>query len=353
MMNYIKIILIIIGALIGAGFASGQEIYVFFYSYGIEGMLGIIVSSFILGIIIYKSLIVIKKNNIRNYKEFLENIMPKNINGKLRKNIVDIINKLTNIFMLITFYIMLAGFGAYLNENINVPQIIGSIILAIICIIILSKDLRGIIKINEVIVPVLILFIFILGILSLKNLELNLFDLNSIKNIQKYIVKVNKTNWLISAILYATYNSILLIPVLISIKDVIEKDYLEKISFSVSGLVFVLGIAIYMSMVKINVDINKLEMPVAYVVSNQYVNIKLAYGIVILSSILTTAVSIGNGLLNNIIEKKDNKIIGLIVICIIGVFISQIGFSNLISYLYPMFGYLGVIIFLLINLKVE
>ena len=31
MKSYIKIALVIIGALIGAGFASGQEIYLFFY----------------------------------------------------------------------------------------------------------------------------------------------------------------------------------------------------------------------------------------------------------------------------------------------------------------------------------
>ena len=33
MKNCIKIALVIIGALIGAGFASGQEIYLFFFSY--------------------------------------------------------------------------------------------------------------------------------------------------------------------------------------------------------------------------------------------------------------------------------------------------------------------------------
>ena len=31
------IVLVLIGALVGAGFASGQEIYSFFYSYGITG----------------------------------------------------------------------------------------------------------------------------------------------------------------------------------------------------------------------------------------------------------------------------------------------------------------------------
>ena len=40
--------LVIIGALIGAGFASGQEIYLFFYRYGLSGILGIILCSILM-----------------------------------------------------------------------------------------------------------------------------------------------------------------------------------------------------------------------------------------------------------------------------------------------------------------
>ena len=56
MKNIFKIVFVIIGTLIGAGFASGQEIYLFFFSYGIEGLTGIIVSSVLMGITIYKTL---------------------------------------------------------------------------------------------------------------------------------------------------------------------------------------------------------------------------------------------------------------------------------------------------------
>ena len=56
MKNVLKIVFVIIGTLIGAGFASGQEIYVFFFSYGIEGFIGIIISSVVMGVLIYKTL---------------------------------------------------------------------------------------------------------------------------------------------------------------------------------------------------------------------------------------------------------------------------------------------------------
>ena len=71
-MNILKVAFVIIGTLIGAGFASGQEVYTFFFSYGINGILGIIISSLIIGYTIYKTFKIIEKNNIKNYKEFLD-----------------------------------------------------------------------------------------------------------------------------------------------------------------------------------------------------------------------------------------------------------------------------------------
>ena len=40
MKNISKITFVLIGAIIGAGFASGKEIYIFFFSHGIKGIIG-------------------------------------------------------------------------------------------------------------------------------------------------------------------------------------------------------------------------------------------------------------------------------------------------------------------------
>ena len=47
MKNILKTVCVIIGTIIGAGFASGQEVYIFFFSHGIKGLIGIIISSVI------------------------------------------------------------------------------------------------------------------------------------------------------------------------------------------------------------------------------------------------------------------------------------------------------------------
>ena len=55
----LKVIFVIIGTLIGAGFASGREIYLFFLQYGTRGKIGIILTGLITGIIIGVILITI------------------------------------------------------------------------------------------------------------------------------------------------------------------------------------------------------------------------------------------------------------------------------------------------------
>lgn len=154
-MNILKVVFVIIGTLIGAGFASGQEIYTFFFSYGIKGILGIVISSTIIGLTIYKTFKMIEKNNIKNYKEFLDFFIK---NEKIK----ELINSIINIFILVSFYVMIAGFGAYLEQEINLNNFIGSSILAILCIILFRTNINGIVKINEILIPILILVVLVI-----------------------------------------------------------------------------------------------------------------------------------------------------------------------------------------------
>ena len=154
-MSILKVVFVIIGTLIGAGFASGQEVYIFFYSYGIKGILGIIISSGIIGFTIYKTLKITKENNIENYKGFLDHFIKK-------EKLKELINSIINIFILVSFYVMIAGFGAYLEQEINLNSFIGSSILAFLCGILFKTNIKGIVKINEILIPILIVVVLVL-----------------------------------------------------------------------------------------------------------------------------------------------------------------------------------------------
>ena len=76
MKNILKVVLVIIGTLIGAGFASGKEIYVFFNKYGSCGLYGMILSGIILSLVIYKVLKLTKNNKIDEYNFYKYGSLP-------------------------------------------------------------------------------------------------------------------------------------------------------------------------------------------------------------------------------------------------------------------------------------
>lgn len=335
MKNVLKIVFVIIGTLIGAGFASGQEIYVFFFSYGIKGFIGIIISSVVMGVLIYKTLGIINKYNINSYKDLLDILIKKKKENKYF-NFKNIVNLIINIFILVTFFIMIAGFGAYFEQQFGINSLIGSSILAILNFVIFLTSVKGVIKANELLVPMLIIFLVIIGFI-------NIIDINIVK-LGNYIIRTNQSNYILSAIIYSSYNSILLIPVLITLKKYINtKKQILFISLISTIIVILLAIIIFLILIRVDVDITKLEMPAVYVVSNIFKFLEIIYGFIILGSIFTTSISLGTSFLQNVSKNKKSYTQIAAIMCITSVLISKIGFSNLINLLYPIFGYLGLI----------
>ena len=329
MKNVFKLIFVIIGTMIGAGFASGQEMYLFFFSHGIEGIIGIIISSSIIGIVTYKTFQVINKYKINNYKDFLKILFKK------ENKLISILNIIINVFILITFFIMIAGFGAYFEQEMQINSSIASSILAIISFGIFLTSVKGFVKVNEMLIPILLIFLVIIGVVNLKGFPLT--------NLQNYVIKTNQSNFVISAILYSSYNSILLIPVLLTLKDYIQsKKQILKVAIISTIIIILLSLIIFSLLIKVDVDITKLEMPAVYVISKISRILKYIYGFIILGSIFTTAISLGTSFLQNVAKNKKSYTQIALIMCITSVLVSKIGFSNLVEWLYPIFGYLGI-----------
>ena len=325
MIEVISITLVIIGALIGAGFASGQEIFSFFYIYGKNGIYGILIMSILIGIFIYKSLKIIYQKQVYNYNDFL-NLFIKNT--KIRNVILWIVN----VLLLVSFYIMVAGFGAYFEQEIGINRIIGSIVLNLLCVIVFFSNIKGVLKASNLIVPFLIFFIFFIGIKNI--VQIRTIDFHQMKN-----------NWILSMIIYNIYNFILLIPVLISLKKQITKEKnIKKVSILVTIIILILSINIFFLLLNANIkEIENQEMPIVYIISNYFNKYKKIYAFIVLASIFTTAISVGIGFLQNISKNSNSYPQFVLFMCITSLLMSNIGFSKLLNFIYPVFGYIGIL----------
>ncbi len=306
----------------------GQEIYLFFYRFGTKGLLGIIICNIIMAIIIYKTLKILYENNINTYKNFLDKIFLEN------EKLSNITNIIINIFLCATFFIMISGFGTYLLQSFGMNQIIGSSILALISYIVFLRKIESFAKINNIVIPILITIILIIGIINIVNL----------KKIDNNIYLDKSYFWILQSILYASYNLVLVEPVLVNLKQFLKnKKQILKISIGVGIIMTILATLEFLLLTNVDVIFKNLEMPLVYVVEKSFPTFTYLYGIIILIAIFTTAVSVGISFLNNISKNKKSFPQKAEILCISSVIISQISFSKLVEYLFPLFGFLGLL----------
>lgn len=321
----ISSIFVIIGTVIGAGFASGKEIFTFFNVYGFYGLYGLVVSVIFMGFIIYKTLSITINNNVTSYHDFIDKVITKS------KFVNSIICNIVNLFLIISFIIMVAGFAAYFTQELNISYIIGASLIALLCFLTFLRNIDGIVKINKYFIPFLIFIILLLGF---KNLDCFLCF--------NYYTSDVSFNWFVSSILYASYNLILLIPILISLKSYVKNIHTSMIvSIIITFILLLMSMTLYCLLNYYFTDIQNLELPTVYIASKFGNTFKYICSFVILGAIFTTAASSGFGFLNNL-NIKDNKIYFLtsLSICVLAVILSKIGFSTLLNLLYPILGFL-------------
>lgn len=320
-------ILVIIGTIIGAGFASGQEIFTFFNVYGSWGFLGLFVAEVLIGFIVYKALVIIIDNNISTYPNFVSIVMT---NCKFANSVICYV---VNIFLLISFVVMCAGFSAYFSQEFGLPSVFGSFIICILSFFTFLKNINGLIKINVVFIPILIVIILILGFKNLSCFE-NFHLVGTIFSLK----------WFVKALMYASYNLIIVLPILISLKKYVSTTKQAKIvATEVTLFLLVMAIILFILLDFYYDDIKTLELPIIYIAGICGAIYKYLCGFILLVAIFTTALSSGYGFLNDFsLKSRKNYILLAFTICTIAFFLSKIGFSYLLNLLYPILGILRI-----------
>lgn len=343
-LNIIKIILVILGTIMGAGFASGKEIYLFFTQYGILGYFGIINAGILTGFIIHKVLKIVNIKDIQTNQEFINTIV--NNNKKIYKILLYIINS----FLIVSFYVMISGFCSLFKQEFDLSRISITIIGILICYLLyktLMNKEKGIVKINEILIPILIIIIIIIGIeILLKNINSNNVEIfkNQIVKVDNKSIRTNIIKPIVSSIIYMSYNSIILIPTIIAVSQIVKTRKKEKLIAVISSILIILIASIIHIILILSQEYGKYDLPIIKILE-KYGNIyKIIYTIAILAAIYTSAVSAGYGFLENIKEKKEERKYAQAVktMCITGIVFSNVGFTTLVSTMYPIFGILGI-----------
>lgn len=324
---------------IGAGFASGQEIMQFFTNYYSGGFAGIIVAGILFSIIGYSVLRRVYSQRITTYDEFIYPAL-----GWFFGKVMEVI---ILIFMLSVFCIMIAGMGNIMIDAFNISFTKAVVIASIICILVLLTDIRGIVALNAVITPFLVLGIIFTGVYVIITRDMSVF------NITGYIKSVTN-NWFFSALLYVSYNSITSIVIMCNLLPYLKSRRIATVSGVLGGMVLMV-IALVLNTVLFVFMPEKAsfgEIPILYILQKYSNTLNFIYMVVLWLAMFTSAVNSGYCFIDRLRTKvKINRIILILLFGAISIPLSTCGFSRLIATLYPIFGYAGLLMLFVIIIE--
>ncbi len=327
--NAVRIACIYVSSVVGAGFASGQEIIKFFTTYYEGGFYGIILAGVIFAAVGGIVLDRVYSEGIGNYDEFVYPTF-----GRLAGWIVNIV---VTLFMLALFSIMVAGMGSILHDKLALSYRLSVILMACICMFVILGDIRRVTSVSSVVTPVLILGIIFIGLYIIVFKDISVFNIIS-------LLRNKSDNWFVSSLLYVSYNSILSVIVLCNLLPYLKSRRSAAWGGILGGFILCLITLI------LNTTINlfyprftKGEIPMLDIVERYSSVLSHIYTAVLWLAMLVSAVNSGFCLVERISSRTGiNMKLITVIICILVIPLSFVGFSGLISSIYPMFGYVGL-----------
>lgn len=326
-----QIAAVFVGTVVGAGLASGQEICQFFTSYGYKSFIGIIICCLIyifFGIFAIKYSIKFKLNS---YNQLIDTVSP----GFLGK----ITDLLTGLFLVSSAAIILAGSGSLIHQYFKISKWFGIILMASVALITLLRDTEGLIEINSLIVPSLCIVIVTISLLYLF-LYKDIITINYVKNISS-----SKNNWITSALLYGGFNVLCCSGVLVPLSSEINNQKKLTLGIIIGSIILTILCLLINLLLLINIPyIFKYEIPLLYITNRFGKIIEITLLAIIWFEMFSTEVSDIYSVAKTLEESFNipYKLCCLLII-LLAIPISQIGFVTLIRYLYPAFGIISVI----------
>jgi uncharacterized membrane protein YkvI len=325
-----------IGTVVGAGFATGKEIVEFFTMHALAGVVGIIVSGLLFVWIGSKMMVLAHRTNAYSYQELNLHLFGKTFGS--------FVNLLTIIILFGVTSVMLSGTGAIFQEQLGLSYQLGIVLTLFLCYLVMLKGLDGILVVNSLVVPMMIFF----SVLIISPW----FEPGKSGELLSQKWPDSSIQWAISPFTYAAFNLAMAQAVLVPLGMELKDERILKWGAFVggAGLCFMM-LASHFALVHLP-GLLSYDIPMAEVIKDFGKAMHWLFLAVIYGEIFTTLIGNVFGIsrqLHTFIDVSEKWLVtGILLFSFI---ISQAGFGSLLTYLYPLFGYIGLILLITIAIK--
>ena len=335
----ISVILAYVGVLTGAGLASGQELMQYFISFGKVGLFALIgvglLHIFVGGIILQMGSHFIAENHL----DVLEEVSKKSVTKFMDFALI------LNCFLM--GFVMIAGAGSNLNQQFGLAPWIGSLICTILIIVVGMLDFDKVTKVIGSFTPLVLVFTLIGATYTIIKAKPDFIFLDALGK----TINSSLPNIFISTINYfglCMISSISMAFVLGGSKT----DSSEARAGGMLGgalvamLTGLIGLTLFLALPAVK----DADIPMQIILEKVHPYLGLAMSIIIFGMIFNTAISLfysaAKRLSNTGAKFKRN----LIVFTLLGFALSFLGFKKLMAILYPILGFLGLALIIILIL---
>ncbi len=326
-----------VGTIIGAGFATGREIVEFFTRFGFIGLVGILISGYLFIFLGAKIMVKAHQIKAKSYEEFNEYLF-----GKW-------FSKFMNILMMLMLLgvtaVMLSGAGAVFEEQLEMNKQTGVLLSIFLGFIVMMIGMKGLFAVNTLVVPIMIIF-------NISIMLANIFEPDFIESLLKIPHADDGWKAVISPFSYAAFNlamaQAVLVPVAAQVKDIKTVKYGGILG---GILLTIILISSHFTLIMIP-DVTSYEIPMAIVMKSMAGSLYGIYIFIIFGEIFTSIIGGVFGLEQQMANYWDGRRIFItLIIFVIIYLLSFFEYSQLLSYLYPLFGYLSLLFIILLWMK--
>lgn len=329
-----QIAAVYVGTIVGAGFATGKEIVEFFTQYGIYGFLGILIAGYLFIFTGTKMMLIASHIQATSYEAFNEYIFG--------EKVAFVINWFFLIMLLGVSAVMVSGAGAVFEEQLGLSKRFGVWLTVVLATAVLMFGARGLFLINSLVVPIMISFSMILCYVAFEPEQF----FEALLNVPEAGI-----TWkvLVSPFSYTAFNLALAQAVLVPIASEIGDKQVIRWGGMLGGFFLTIILLSGHFALMTLPDVVYYEIPAAVIMKSVAGPLYGFFILVIYGEIFTSVIGNIFGLERQISKFwKIPSLFIIIFLCTIAVIISEVGYGRLLSYLYPLFGYISLIFLVLV-----
>lgn len=322
-----------VGTVVGAGFASGQEVLRFFTAFGGAGLWGLAVAALMFVWFGWTIMEVGHEVGARSHESVVRTLLGPALGGVMDWGIT--------LFLFAIVVLMAAGAGAVFSEQYGLSAWVGSLAMAAATVSTVMLGFTGVVHSIAFVAPILIMAVLGLGLTAAltRPLPLDLFA-------ALHVAGPAAPSWPLASVLYVSFNLILAIAVLAPLGLEVAQSDVRRHGAVLGGVGLALAAgAIHFAILATLPQSSRVDVPMLAVARSVSPVVGLLYSGVLLAEVYTTAVGSLYGFTARLCERCGWRLQAVAVGTGAAAFgLSEFGFTRMVLTVLPAAGYAGLVL---------